>query len=96
MKANVYFNLKVHLDVLCANIIIANKPPGQPPIAPSATSESSDTRRLEPHALHLSKPNARKVKALKAENQTAANVLIMLKRRLSLPYPNEIGMPKRH
>jgi hypothetical protein len=77
-KAKAYLSLKVSLVVLCRKTFMPSKPPGHPPSAPNNASENSDTRRFDPEARHLSKPNAVKVTAFSAVNQIVANESIFL------------------
>jgi hypothetical protein len=92
ISARAYLNLNVHLAVLCRNTIMPNKPPGQPPSAPSITRMDSDTRQPERWARHLSNPNTRNVAALNAASQMAANVSKLFKRGLVLAFHLQIGV----
>ena len=80
INARAYLSLKLNFAVLCRNTFMPSKPPGQPPTAPSHASVDSGTRRLEPPARHLSKPNVIKATTLNTANQIAANESKVLKR----------------
>ena len=92
ISARAYLNLNVHLAVLCRNTIMPSKPPGQPPSAPNITRIDSDTRQPERCALHLSNPNTRKLAALNAANQMAADESGFFKRGLVLAFCFQIGV----
>jgi hypothetical protein len=89
-KASAYLNLNTRRAVLCRNINMPSKPPGQPPRAPSITRADSDTRRPERPARHLSNPNIRSVTVLSTANQMAANESATLKRGAAVAFTSWI------